>query len=169
MEPRKERTPNRRVTPRMFVLAIAAVAIVALLIVSQVPQRAAGADAQSAAVSLTTAPGAKLTIKGVGFTCWPSGCVSSVATSSSGTPSPCYRPEYQIAVCNVTISTSGSVIESLNYTVIGSSTSPTSFYYINSDPALPVSNYPASFQVSLWFHVNQAKGSISAFVDFALY
>lgn len=156
--------------PRRALIIGAVVTGLGLFLAGGIPVIAGATN--SVMVPSATAP--KLVLS-AGINC--NGCGTAFPPSVS--VSPCYVPFTDTELCNVTFSfgtyegISHADVTELNYTAIGQSATPTTFYFINSDPALPCTlgitggngvELTATF--SVWFHTNEKKGTVEAFAEF---
>jgi hypothetical protein len=163
---------GRQISSRGFILTMAAVAIVALFVGSQLSQMTAGASLPPSSNSPTPAPsvtGANLTLN---FSC--GGCHAGGFDFAA---TPCYRQTGGWDDCNVTMwvptlangtcSSSVGHIKSLQIWPL-SGPEPTKFFFANSDPTFPSGGPNCGLPGNLyqfWFHVIPASGHAYGSVD----
>ena len=159
---------------------IAPVAVLALILGTQLPTFAAGTVAVNSTSVQAVVTGATLSIHPY---------VNSSTHDYNASSAPCFRAANGLDQCNVTVGVNLTTLcggpgshchdlRSYNFTVMGHHKAPILFYLINSDPTLPIIGLysPTSgctgggcgvthVTISLWFHVIPTSGTVSAFLQ----
>jgi hypothetical protein len=167
MKPNGQRKRPVRKCLIAMVLIVAVIAATAILALSQLPQVPAPFEVSpDSALTSATLNASRFSVEGAygggGFN------VSSA---------PCSRAAPLTFECNVTLFTVpiGScgtcAVAFLNYTDLGSGAVPSNFYFINSDPTLPLvlptgCTRTCTETLAMWFQVTPHSGTISAFIEF---
>lgn len=170
------RLSRERVSAHGWV-TVGVLAAVGMLVVGFVPVLAAGT---ATTISPVVSRGASLSIHPF---------VASNTHDYNASAATCYRAGSGIDLCNVTITVNLSSacgapgggpchqLLAYNYSIVGTSAAPTSFYVINSDPTLPIPGLNVSsasckadcgrstVTLGIWFHVNQPTGTISVWLQ----
>lgn len=168
MKPTKKNAKPGRRTLIGIALTIAGVAVIAALIVSQLPQVSAGVSGNRAATVLLPATGTpKFSVQGE-----YNGGGHQYNVSSA----PCYHAAVLTFECNVTLlptpnngNCNPCTVVFLNYTDMGSGSLPSNFYFISSDPTMPLDllgGGGSGVTLAMWFQVVPHAGPVSAFIGF---